>query len=371
MSPPASWYRDRAKVEGLGVKLLLAYTRLEKPPSVEAEVEAYQVFSATRLVFESNSLEGAGTATVGETKKLLREGFPTIPNQFRAFRAGPHLNDGMLDIADAELQRVWALYESLDVEPLPNEPLVKFGDRTKSIWDVYRHYHAYLLALGDVADFKRKLTRYFWLQALRESEYLRDQNQEFWQAEGGERAAKLARRPNLLTQRRLRRLQSSLSARQVPADAGVRAGEYRIDHRGVGTSTVFTAPENIPGAMRAFVKQANKLFYTGATPFDVAARVSHRFVKIHPFPDFNGRMSRLLVAVVLHAAGVPFSVSLRSDKKSRHRYKQALVRADRGNYKAYRALIATSVVDGFLELDENLKTAALPGFAPPVIGAVI
>jgi hypothetical protein len=75
------------------------------------------------LVFESNSIEGAGTSTVGETRKLLRQGFPTLPNQFKVFRSGPYLNEGMLDIADSELQKVWALYEALDVEPLPEEPL--------------------------------------------------------------------------------------------------------------------------------------------------------------------------------------------------------------------------------------------------------
>jgi Fic family protein len=90
----------------------------------------------------------------------------------------------------------------------------------------------------------------------------------------------------------------------------------------------------------------------------VAAEVSYNFVRIHPFPDFNGRMSRLLLTMALRAFGVPFSLALRgSNTKSRHRYFFALQRADTGDLKPYATLIAMRLVESFQEIDENLRLA--------------
>ena len=88
-----------------------------------------------------------------------------------------------------------------------------------------------------------------------------------------------------------------------------------------------------------------------------AAEVSYRFVRIHPFPDGNGRVSRLLMNLVLFLWGLPFPITLRGDGKERHRYKQALRRADRGKLDRYECLIARAVVGSFENLNVNLALA--------------
>ena len=72
-----------------------------------------------------------------------------------------------------------------------------------------------------------------------------------------------------------------------------------------------------------------------------AAEVSHRFVRRHPYGDGNGRVSRLLMNLVLYRRYQP--VYLKADKKGRHRYAQALRRADAGNIEPLACLIAISL----------------------------
>jgi fido (protein-threonine AMPylation protein) len=83
-------------------------------------------------------------------------------------------------------------------------------------------------------------------------------------------------------------------------------------------------------------------------PILQAARVSHRFVRVHPYGDGNGRVSRLLMNLVLWRHHPP--VYLKADKKGRHRYGQALRRADHGDPKPLACLIAMSLLDIYTSL---------------------
>jgi Fic family protein len=103
------------------------------------------------------------------------------------------------------------------------------------------------------------------------------------------------------------------------------------------------------GAVKGLLKEYCEEFPTPsrmAVSGDVliqAAKASHRFVRIHPYADGNGRVSRLLMNLVLW--GVYQPVCIKADKKGRHRYSQALRRADRGSYEPLAALIALSLIE--------------------------
>jgi Fic-DOC domain mobile mystery protein B len=78
---------------------------------------------------------------------------------------------------------------------------------------------------------------------------------------------------------------------------------------------------------------ANNIF----GPDEIALRLKHRVVKIHPFPNGNGRLSRLLADVLItHVYNLPAFTwgSKRSDsnKAIRKDYLKALFAADDGNY---------------------------------------
>jgi fido (protein-threonine AMPylation protein) len=107
---------------------------------------------------------------------------------------------------------------------------------------------------------------------------------------------------------------------------------------------LFPPPSLVPALMEEFCKQfpVSEMLDTKTDLIVTSAEVSHRFVAIHPYRDGNGRVSRLLMNLVLQDK-YPI-VYLKADKKGRHRYGQALKRADRGNIYPLACLICISII---------------------------
>ena len=117
----------------------------------------------------------------------------------------------------------------------------------------------------------------------------------------------------------------------------------------------FPVPSAIPGLMEEFCLSFPTILPSTVKydPIRTAADVSHRFVAIHPYVDGNGRVARLLMNLVLWQHHPP--VYLKADKKGRHRYSQALRRADRGSKDAMAALIAASLIEIYPRLLRSLQ----------------
>lgn len=75
-------------------------------------------------------------------------------------------------------------------------------------------------------------------------------------------------------------------------------------------------------------------------PVELAGRIHHKLVCIHPFFDGNGRTSRLMMNIILMQAGFPLVVILKSDRR---RYYAALSAADNGNYSLFVNFVARAV----------------------------
>ncbi len=72
-------------------------------------------------------------------------------------------------------------------------------------------------------------------------------------------------------------------------------------------------------------------------PVEAAVRFHHRLVSIHPFPNGNGRLSRLAADLLLEFGKEPslkwgISSSLVNDSDARKEYLAALREADKGKY---------------------------------------
>lgn len=81
------------------------------------------------------------------------------------------------------------------------------------------------------------------------------------------------------------------------------AGKYRTVNVRVGNyfPPVF---QEVPGKMEKFFEWYRKAV-KATCPFELAALTHLKFVRIHPFRDGNGRMSRLLMNFVLLRNGYP------------------------------------------------------------------
>ncbi|MBN1435743.1 MAG: Fic family protein [Sedimentisphaerales bacterium] len=125
-----------------------------------------------------------------------------------------------------------------------------------------------------------------------------------------------------------------------------KCGTFRKTPVHVGNPDVLFAPPSlVPEMMNEFCKEFPTILPTAVNYDSVlkAAEVSYKFVRIHPYHDGNGRLSRLLMNLVLWGHHPP--VYLKADKKGRHRYAQALKRADRGNMQPLACLIAMALVE--------------------------
>ena len=111
------------------------------------------------------------------------------------------------------------------------------------------------------------------------------------------------------------------------------AGKFRQSNKNIGIPW-YQIPvdlKNMYDDIPVWIQAQNE------TPEEMAVRLHHRLVWIHPFPNGNGRHARLVADIflenVLH--GTPFTwgrLDLSNAGESRSRYIIALQEADNGNY---------------------------------------
>ncbi len=110
------------------------------------------------------------------------------------------------------------------------------------------------------------------------------------------------------------------------------AGKFRITGKNIGVEAylIQTQLANLCADGQYWID--SKTF-----PRDVCAvRFHHRLVSIHPFPNGNGRHSRLVADLIMQGAGeTPFSwggTSIDVEGRTRTDYLMALRKADNGDY---------------------------------------
>jgi Fic-DOC domain mobile mystery protein B len=133
----------------------------------------------------------------------------------------------------------------------------------------------------------------------------------------------LARRRDLLTEAFVKELH-----RRMLGDVWRWAGKFRTSERNLGIPFF-----EIPVAVRQLLGDARAwLEYKTYSPDEIGVRLHHRLVQIHPFPNGNGRHSRLLADLLVMQLGRPrFTwgrVQLRDPGELRRVYLEALRAAD-------------------------------------------
>lgn len=137
----------------------------------------------------------------------------------------------------------------------------------------------------------------------------------------------------------------------TPTTKMVAVGEYKTSANHVRTRTgeihYYATPEETPAKMHKLIEWFRSAVADKKTHLvEIVARFHHRFTAIHPFDDGNGRMSRLLMNLMLMQAGYP-PVIIRLEE--RDQYLVALQQADAGEYQEFVAFVGEHVADS-LEL---------------------
>jgi Fic-DOC domain mobile mystery protein B len=133
----------------------------------------------------------------------------------------------------------------------------------------------------------------------------------------------LGRRRDLLTEKFITDLH-----RRMLGEVWKWAGKFRRTERNLGIPFF-----EIPVAVRQLLDDAKAwIEYKAYPPDEIAVRFHHRLVQIHPFPNGNGRHSRLMAdLLVMRLGGERFSwgsANLQDAGTVRQRYIAALKAAD-------------------------------------------
>jgi Fic-DOC domain mobile mystery protein B len=136
----------------------------------------------------------------------------------------------------------------------------------------------------------------------------------------------LARRRDLLTERFIKDLHGRMFG-----DVWRWAGDFRISERNIGIPYY-----QIPMALRELLDDVKAwIDHKTYPPDEIAVRFHHRLVHIHPFPNGNGRHSRLLADLLVMQLGRERftwgSANLQDAEEVRKRYIEALKAADDHN----------------------------------------
>lgn len=118
------------------------------------------------------------------------------------------------------------------------------------------------------------------------------------------------------------------------------AGEFRHTEKSIGN----VHWSDVPVQLREALADARARLDAGTPVDEVAMRLHHRVVQVHPFANGNGRTARYLVDELLRAESQP-AFTWGADRSSgtgqavRDEYIRSLEAADRGDFGPLRAFV--------------------------------
>lgn len=110
--------------------------------------------------------------------------------------------------------------------------------------------------------------------------------------------------------------------------------------------------DDIEHALKQLPEKASDAYITNMA--ELLALFQHRFVVIHPFVDYNGRMSRMFTNYLLMREELPTIEIPVTTKLLRKKYIQALQKADEGNYQALQDIIGKAINESLESIGKSV-----------------
>jgi|SRR3989344_4294938 len=86
---------------------------------------------------------------------------------------------------------------------------------------------------------------------------------------------------------------------------------------------------------------------------ELLAWFQHRFVWIHPFQDYNGRVARMLTILILLKLRLPPIEIQAETGVDRKKYLEAMYSADEGNYEKLENLIGSALSESLVKINQK------------------
>lgn len=350
------WYSEFPKLSEKIVELKSEFERICNDLGVDRYkvLEEFGKELTTRIVHESNWQEGL-ILEKGKTKKFTELAINKIEDI-----AGPSLDVNWIleqhRVTVAELFEGGASTEEVGAYNLASAHMAIVMIQT----DIYRHNTAFLVKqmqnlLHEGKDILPEESLKLLHKSISESQ--EDQERSVMKLRGS--AETIGQSFSELLKLEIQDLKYSMNVSYIHflhsmVMMGImepsKLGRFREGPVHVGNPDLLFPPvSTVPVLMKKFCLEFPAMPSSDSGDLILtAAKVSHRFVHIHPYEDGNGRVSRLLMNLFLQLYHPP--VFLKADRKGRHRYASALKRADRGQFEPLASLIAISLIEIYQKL---------------------
>lgn len=137
-------------------------------------------------------------------------------------------------------------------------------------------------------------------------------------------------------------------------------GEYRVDGAYIDMDTIFLQPSLIPMAIDKAMDNLVTALNEGKDRYLAIMEFVALFIKIHPFGDGNGRLSRIILNLAFLYDDVPFYLVLRSNSKDRKKYIEAM-REFHSKRKLVKfiSVVARTFINQVKEINDSLELAGI------------
>lgn len=122
----------------------------------------------------------------------------------------------------------------------------------------------------------------------------------------------------------------------------VTVGDYEPPHYSKLSELIKNLCEDLAERLKHLPLPQNEETFL-AELISLLAWFQHRFVWIHPFKDYNGRVARLLTNLLLLNLGFPIITIKAETGKDRTKYVQAMKAADNHDYSKLESLLAKAL----------------------------
>lgn len=298
--------------------LMLEYIEsIKKRSDLTAFFKDYRIETMIRMVFESNTIENEGLDLTG-TKRLFSEIFQ--PSLIKLKNNKPAYTKEC-NITKSIIEDIKKLTENLDITDFNDNKLVIYKDKKKEFITTLNHLT--LISAIDVIFREDKAIDY---NSIFNSENLKDFH-------------------NILS-------------KGLDNNNNGFPGEYRIDGACIDMDTIFLQPSLISEAIEKSIKDLLFKLKTGNSIYLETMIFVTKFIKIHPFGDCNGRLSRIILNLSFLYSDVPFYLILRSNSRDKKKYIESMKEFyQKKKISKFVSVVSRAFLKQIEEINDNLELA--------------
>lgn len=309
--------------------LMLEYIReIKKRKDLSDFFKDYRVETMIRMVFESNTIENEGLDLSG-TKRLFSEILqPTLKkleNQEISDKKNKLLSQGIVD-------KLKNLANNLNITDYQNNKLVLYKDKKKEFTTTLNHLLVICIIDAIFKDAREEVEDY----------------------------------KEVFNVRNLKQYHEFLN-KGLDNNNGL-PGEYRIDGAYIDMDTIFLQPSLISMAIQKALDNLVASLNNGKNRYLTIMEFVAIFIKIHPFGDGNGRLSRIILNLAFLYDDVPFYLVLRSNSKDKKKYIEAM-REFHSKRKLIKfiSVVSRTFINQVKEINESLELAGIEKIKPKAL----